>query len=62
MVVGWVGKSTERPVQYTETAGLDVYKVDAPFCFDFVGEGFGKAFDGLYRGAVDFKYWHSKRV
>ncbi len=52
-----MGKSTERPVQYTETAGLDVYKVDILFYL-----GFGKAFDGLYRGAVDFKRRYSKRV
>ncbi len=62
MVVGWVGKSTERPVQYAETAGLDACEVDVPFCFDFVGEGFGKAFDGPCGGAVDFEHRHSERV
>lgn len=62
VVVGWVGKSTERPVQYAETAGLDACEVDVPFCFDFVGEGFGKAFDGPCGGAVDFERRHSERV
>lgn len=62
MIVGCVGKSTERAFQYAETAGLDAYKVNVPFCFDFVGESFDKAFDGSYGGAVDFEYRHSKRV
>ncbi len=62
VVVGWLGKSTERPVQYAETAGLDGREVDVPFCFDFVGEGFGKAFDGPCGGAVDFEHRHSERV
>ena len=52
----------ERSVQYAETAGLDVCKVDIAFYFDFVGEGFDKAFDGPCRGAVDFEHWHSVRV
>ena len=62
MVVGWVRKFTERPVQYAETAGLDACEADVLFCFDFVGEGFGKAFDGLCGGAVDFEYRHSELV
>ena len=57
-----MGKSMERPVQYAETAGLDASEVDVSFCFDFVGEGFGKAFGGLCGGAVDFEYRHSERV
>lgn len=36
-----------------ETAGLDACEVDVPFWFDFVGEGFGEAFDDPFRGAVD---------
>ena len=62
MIVGWVGKSTERSIHYTKTVGLDVCEVDVPFCFDFVREGFDKAFDGLCGGAVDFEYGHSERV
>ena len=49
-----MGKFIERLIQYVKTAGLDVYKVDIIFYFDFVGEGFDKAFDGPYRGVVDF--------
>ena len=52
----------ERSVQYAETAGLYAGEVDVPFCFDFVGEGFGEAFDGPCGGAVDFEHWHSVRV
>ena len=52
----------ERSVQYAETAGLELCEVDIAFCFDFVGEGFDEAFDGPYRGAVDFEHWHSVRV
>ncbi len=52
----------ERSVQYAETAGLDACEVDVPFYFDFVGEGFGKAFDGPCGDAVDFEHWHSVRV
>lgn len=57
-----MGKPTERLIQCAETAGLDAYKVDVPFCFDFVGENFGKAFDGLFGGAIYFEHWHSVRV
>ncbi len=52
----------ECSVQYAETAGLDPCEVDVPFYFDFVGEGFGKAFDGPCGDAVDFEHWHSVRV
>ena len=49
-------KSIKRLVQYAETAELDVYKVNIVFYFDFVGEGFGKAFESPYRDVVDIKY------
>lgn len=62
VVVGWVGKFTESSIQYAETAELDACEMDVLFCFDFVGEGFGKAFDGLCGGAVDLEQWHSERV
>ena len=52
----------ERSAQCAETAGLDASKVDVPFCFDFVGEGFGKAFDSPCEGVADFEHWHSVRV
>ena len=52
----------ERSVQYAESAGLDACEVDVPFCFDLVGEGFGKAFDGPCGGAVNSEHWHSVRV
>ena len=52
----------ERSVQYAETVGLDVGEVNVPFYFDFVGEGFGKTFDGLYKGVIDFEHWHFVRV
>ena len=48
-----MGKFTKRSVQYAKTAGLDACEVNILFYFDFVGEGFGKAFDGLCEGAVD---------
>ena len=36
-----------------EAAGLDDAEVDVPGGEDFVGEGFGEAFDGVFGGAVD---------
>ena len=46
----------ERSIQYTKIVGLDVDEVDILFCFNFVGEGFDKAFDGLCKDVVDFEY------
>ena len=37
-------------------AGLDAYEVNILFYFNFVGEGFEKAFDDSYKDIVDFKY------
>ena len=45
-----------------EIAGLDACEVDVSFWVDFVEEGFGGAFDGLFGGAVDVEHWHSVRV
>ena len=36
-----------------ETAGLDDAEVDVPGGEDFVGDGFGEGFDGVFGGAVD---------
>ena len=36
-----------------ETAGLDDAEVDVPGGEEFVGDGFGEAFDGVFGGAVD---------
>ena len=49
----------KRSVQYAKSAGLDACEVNVSFCFDFMGEGFDKAFDGPCEGAVDFENWHS---
>ena len=57
-----MNKSIERLVQYTKIVELNVYKVNILFYFNFVRESFDKAFDGLYKDVVDFKYKHSKRV
>ena len=54
MIVDCVRKFIERSIQYIETVELDVYEVDISFCFDFVGEGFDKAFNSPCEGAVDF--------
>lgn len=45
-----------------ETTGLDACEVYVSFWFDFVGEGFGEAFDGPFGGAVDAEHWHSMEV
>ena len=57
VVIGWVALGEEvhgasGPVG-AETAGLDACEVDVLFWFYFVGEKFGEAFDGPFRGAVD---------
>ena len=36
-----------------ETAGLDERELDVPGGEDFVGDGFGEAFNGPFGGAID---------
>ena len=45
-----------------EIAELDACEVDVLFWFEFIEEGFGGAFNGLFGGVVYIEYWHSVRV
>ena len=55
-------KFIKRLIQYTKIAELDAGEINILFCFDFVGESFGKAFDDPCEDIIDFEHWHFMRV